>query len=165
MNNTQSAANQPAVSIQLRRSTVVLIAGMIAILAIGTVVAFTIGRSRETTYPVGSPQRAVSDYLRLLQSGQVDEAYLKSDIRGGPDSSGSLSREQFHAQFDSWGSQSHRVTLIRASTHQSEASVTVEISTFSGGTFGTSDQTNQQTFTLERVGRNWIITGPAYLSY
>jgi hypothetical protein len=146
---------------RMYRSLLVLLGGAGALLAAGVVVALVAVRQPETAYPAHSPQATVATFLRLLQNGQVDTAYPL--VRWKPIRSGQccqMDREQFHQQFDTWSQTPHRVTLIQAGTSGPDASVTVEIATFSAGAFGASDQTCRQTFTLVRQGGAWRITGP-----
>ncbi len=149
----------------MRRSVLGLIAGMAALLVAAGVVASYAAHQQDTVYPPDSPQAIVSSYLHLLQDGQVDRAYaLVSADRGAtPPDSGRITLQDFHRQYDAWGQRSHRVTLVRSHIEGSNASVTVDIATFSGGTFGAGDQTERQTFTLARQDGAWLITGPEYL--
>ena len=140
---------------RMYRSLLVLLGGAAALLAAGVVVALVAVRQPETAYPAHSPQGTVATYLRLLQDGKVDTAYALVDM--------DIDRERFHEQFDTWGQTPHRVTLLQADTNGPDASVTVEIATFSAGPFGASDRTSRQTFTLVRQGGAWRITGPEYL--
>ena len=142
---------------RMYRSLLVLLGGAGALLAAGVVVALVAVRQPETAYPAHSPQGTVATYLRLLQDGKVDTAYALVDM--------DIDRERFHEQFDTWGQTPHRVTLLQADTNGPDASVTVEIATFSAGPFGASDRTSRQTFTLVRQGGAWRITGDstAYL--
>jgi hypothetical protein len=102
----------------------------------------------------------VATYLRLLQGGQVDAAFQMTDFSGW---GSTMSLNNFHQQYDNWSQQSHRVVLVQSQVQSDTASITVDISTFSGGAFGASDQTYRQTFTLERRSTGWLITGPAYI--
>jgi hypothetical protein len=146
----------------LERSILLLIGGMGALLALGIAIALVAAHRPEASYPPGSPQQAVATYLRLLQDGKVDQAYAMTAFREGPNGF-RVPREQFNQMFGDWSSRSHRVTLLRASTKGSSATVQVEISAFSGNLFGGSDQTSRQTFTLSRRHGAWRITGPEYL--
>lgn len=146
---------------RLRRSMLILIASTILLLVVGIVVALAAGGQSATAYPRNSPQAAVTTYLRLLQSGQVDAAFQMTDF--GDVNMPLPLVNFFHQQYDNWSQQSHRVTLVQSQVHPDTASVTVDISTFSGGAFGASDQTNRQTFMLERVAGGWHITGPEYI--
>jgi hypothetical protein len=145
---------------RMYRSLLVLLGGAGALLAAGVVVALIAVRQPETAYPAHSPQATVATYLRLLQNGQVDTAYPL--VQWQPLRSGQcchMDREQFRQQFDYWGQTPHRVTLLQTGTSGPDASVTVEIATFSAGPFGASDQTCRQTFRLVRQGGAWRITG------
>ena len=145
---------------RIPRSLAVLIGGTIALLVVGTIVAIAASRQQETTFPPDSPQGTVATYLRLLQNGQVDEAYTLTQFEGVPYP---RTREQYHQQFDHWSQTPHRVTLVRSSLTGDRASVVVEISTFSADVFGTSDRTSSQTFTLVNRAGAWRITGPSYI--
>jgi hypothetical protein len=143
---------------RMYRSLLVLLGGAGALLAAGVVVALVAVRQPETAYPAHSPQATVATYLRLLQNGKVDAAYaLVATRRAGERFH--MDRESFHAEFDTWSQTPHRVTLLKAGTSGPDASVTVEIATFSAGAFGATDQTCRQTFTLVRQGGAWRITG------
>ncbi len=139
-------------------------AGAAALLLLGIVVAIVASRQPEATFPNGSPEAAVAAYVRLLQDGQVDDAYAKTAFAapaGSPDKS--MTRERFQQEFAQWGQRPHRVTLIRSSVNGDQANVVVEIATFTTSLMGASDQTQQQTFTLTRQGAAWLITGPEFL--
>jgi hypothetical protein len=144
---------------RMYRSLLVLLGGAGALLAAGVVVALVAVRQPETAYPAHSPQATVATYLRLLQNGQVDTAYPLVAFSRRSEQCCHMDREQFHQQFDTWSQTPHRVTLLKAGTSGPDASVTVEIATFSAGAFGASDQTCRQTFTLVRQGGAWRITG------
>ena len=143
---------------RLQRSLLILIVGTVLLLIVGVVVALAASGQAAPAYPRSSPQAAVTTYLRLLQSGQVDAAFQMTDFGDV-----NMPLGNFHQQYDNWGQQSHRVTLVQSQVHGDTASVTVDIATFAGGAFGASDQTNRQTFTLERVTGGWHITGPEYI--
>lgn len=146
---------------RMQRSMAILIAGVAVLLLIGVVFALVASRRPETTFPPDSPEGTVATYLRLLQDGQVDEAYALTALEDARP----MTLEDFHRQFDRWSQTPHRVTLLRSNAASERASVTVEISTFSSapGLFETADRTSQQTFTLVRREGTWLITGPRYL--
>ena len=115
--------------------------------------------------------RDVADYLRLLQNGQVDEAYALTAFEPapipapyGPPYLAPTTREGFHQAFDAWSQTPHQVVLLRSSVTGDRASVTVEVATFSPDVLGGGDRRSQQTFTLVRQNGAWRITGPSYLS-
>lgn len=141
-----------------QRSLLILIVSTILLLALGTVVALAAGDRAPAAYPRTSPQAAVSTYLRLLQSGQVDAAYQLTAF-----SDVNMSDINFHQEYDTWSQQSHRATLVQVQSSPDAANVTVDLATFSGGAFGASDQTSRQTFMLERFAGAWHITSPEYL--
>ena len=143
-----------------QRSLLILAAGTALLLLCGTVVGLAASHQSPPAYPRNSPQATVARYLRFLQSGQVDAAFQMTDFGGW---GATMSLENFHLQYDNWSQQAHRVTLVQAKVDGDTASITVDISTFSGGAFGASDQTNRQTFTLERISKGWLITGPEYI--
>ena len=142
---------------RMQRSILVLIGGVGALLVAGIVVALMAARQPEVAYPPESPEGTVATFLRLLQDGQVDQAYELVAME--------LDREAFHQRYGDWSQRAHRVTLVRGSTTGDRATVTVDVSTFSGGAFGASDYTNRETFTLERRNGTWRITGPEYLYF
>ena len=146
------------------RSLVVIAGGVGILLIVGIIVAVAGGRQPEARYPAGSPQGRVATYLRLLQDGQVDKAYALTALDGdGSSMEPAITLQRFHLQYDQWSQRSHRVILVRSSVAGGSASVTVDISAFSGGAFGASDTTNRQTFTLIRHAGAWRITGPQYV--
>ncbi len=142
---------------RVQRSVLLLVGGAIALLLAGVIVTLLVTGAPETVYPEDSPEGTVATYLRLLEDGEVEQAYALVSMR--------IDREQFRQQFSNWSERSHRVTLVRSSTDGDSATVVVDISTFSGGAFGASDQTNRQTFTLRRQNGSWRITGPEYLYF
>jgi hypothetical protein len=144
------------------RSLWIAIGGVAILLVAGIVSAAVLSRQHVASYPAGSPAWTVQRYLSYLQQGQVDQAYDMSNIQDGPFGE-PMTRAQFHQQFDNWSQTSHRVTLVRSSRHDDQASVDVAISSFSAGPFGSSSGTQRTTFTLERHGKHWVITGPFYL--
>ncbi len=143
-----------------QRSLLILAAGTALLLLCGTVVGLAAGHQSPPAYPRNSPQAAVATYLRLLQNGQVDAAFQMTDFGGWGTT---MSLDNFHQQYDTWSQRAHRVTLVQSQLTGDTASITVDISTFSGGAFGASDQTSRQTFTLERLSKGWLITGPEYI--
>ena len=140
------------------RSMALLLGGTLVLLVGGIVFALVAVRQPETTFPAGSPEAAVATYLRLLQNGQIDDAYAMTALP-----SPSLTRAYFHEQFDRWSQTPHRVTLLRSNTTGNQASVVVDISTFSPDIFGGGDRSSQQTFMLVRQDGAWRITWPDYL--
>src|SRR2546430_1728697 len=112
---------------RLDRPLLLMIGGMVALLALGIAVALIAAHRPEASYPPDSPQQAVATYLRLLQDGKVDQAYAMTAFREGPNGF-RVPREQFNQMFGDWSSRSHHVTLLRASTKGSSATVQVEIS-------------------------------------
>jgi len=147
-----------------------LVAGVAVLLLAGVAVAVIVSRQPAATFPPDSPQAAVADYLRLLQNGQVDEAYALTAFEPapipapyGPPYLAPTTREGFHQAFDAWSQTPHQVVLLRSSVTGDRASVTVEIATFSPDVLGGGDRRSQQTFTLIRQDGAWRITGPSYL--
>ena len=139
------------------RSFWVLICAVGLLLVAGVALALVVTQPNEASYPPNSPEGTVQRYVRFLQNGQVDRAYTMTDLE--------LTRQEFDDQFDSWNQTSHRVTLVRTYRSGSEAAVTVDVSTFSGGVYAASDMSERTTFTLERHGVEWRIAGPDYLPY
>lgn len=139
-----------------------VIGGAILLLIAGIVLSVVLSHSEQTvTYRPNSPQRTVQRYLNLLQSGKTDAAYSLTDITNfGP---GTMSRAQFDQQFASWSGTSHQVTMGSTMVAGRSATVTVEISSFSGGPFGASTGSNRVAITLEKIGGRWLVTGPPYL--
>lgn len=141
------------------RSVALLAGGAGLLLVAGVVLALLAPRRAETSFPPGSPEATVACYLRLLQDGQVDQAAALVDFDGPRP----LTSEQFHQQYDQWSRNTHRVTLLHSETSGEQASVRVEIATFSPGAFGAEDRTAQATFTLVRRDGAWRINDPPFL--
>lgn len=139
-----------------------LMAGVAVLLVAGVIVAVVASNQKAASYAPNSPEGTVQRYLTYLQNGEVDKAYDIGDLQYGPTGE-RMSRADFHQQFDSWSQTSHRVTLVRSMRSGNEATVTVDISSFSAGPLGSSNQTQRTTFTLVRQGKGWRITGPNYL--
>jgi hypothetical protein len=144
------------------RPFLAVIGGAALLIVAGIVVAVVVAHNRGTTqYSAGSPQGTVQRYLTLLQAGNTDRAYRMTQL---PEFGvGLMTRADFNQQFSSWGQTAHQVTLDSTRVSGSEASVTVQISSFSGGPLGASSNSNRVTFTLNRVHGRWLITGPTYL--
>lgn len=143
----------------LQRSVLALLGGAVALLLVGVVIAVAASRQPETTYPPGSPEATVADFVRLIEAGKLDEAYALTDIAG-------LTRERFDEQFDPAirGDSSRRVTLIRTNVDGDAATVVGAISTLSDpDSLDVSEYTNRQTYRLRRENGRWLITGPSYL--
>lgn len=136
------------------RSPLWLVGASVILVVLGVVMALLSARQPETTYPPDSPEGTVASFLRLLQDGQVDQAYTLVAMN--------LDRQEFQQRYADWSQQSHRVTLVRSSMRGDTATVTVDLATFSAGPFGAEDQTSRETFTLERKAGMWRITGPLY---
>ncbi|GAC1520404.1 MAG: hypothetical protein NVS2B16_27460 [Chloroflexota bacterium] len=163
MSATESVTTSAAIPRRMPRSILVLLGGISGLLLLGIVVALTIGRRSEVRYPAHSPEGTVATYLRLLQDGNLDQAYKLTHMSFDPGIGGPMSRAQFQQALGRWNERTHRVTLVRARHSGREASITVEISAFSSDVFGASDQTSRQTFTLVLLKGDWRITGPSYL--
>lgn len=133
------------------------VAGVIILLVIVGIVLSYAARRGDAAYPVGSPEATLSAYLRLLQDGQVDRAYALVDPATGS------TLQEFHQQYDAWNQRSHRVALVRSTVAGRSASITIDVTTFSAGSFGASDYSSRQTFTLTHAPGGWRITAPAYL--
>lgn len=166
----QAHAHRP--TLPLAPSLVALIAGAAALIVAGVVVAVIASRQPAASYPADSPQGTVATYLRLLQDGQVDEAYAVTSFEpaqypgpypGSYPLLAPMSRDQFHQAFDGWSQVPHQVVLLRSSTAADRASVTVEIASFRPDLLG-GDLRSHVTFTLVRTAGTWRITGPSYLA-
>jgi hypothetical protein len=142
----------------MQRSMLVMLIGTVVLLLAGVLVALVTAHRTPTTFPAGSPQATVATYLRLLQDGQVDDAYAMAAF-----DQPTMTRERYHQAFDHWNQQPHRVTLLRTTVTTDQATVTVEISTFTSTLLGAGDHSSQQTFTLLLRQGHWLVTGPPYL--
>lgn len=142
---------------------IAIIAGAVLLIVAGIVLAAVLSHTRQTvTYPPNSPAGTVQRYLTLLQNGKTDQAYRLTRISDyGP--VGTMTRAEFAQQFASWSQTSHQVTLDSTSVSRQDATVTVQISSFSGGPFGASSESNRAVFTLVKDIGRWLITGPPYL--
>jgi hypothetical protein len=148
----------------MRKSLLGRVGGTGALLVMGIVVALAAVRQPEAHYPAHSPEGTVATYLGLLQNGQVDSAYALTAMDAGSlPMEQPMSLENFHQQYDQWGQRTHRAVLVRSSVRGQVATVTVDLSSFTGSVFGASDTTNRLTFTLRRHAGGWLITGPAYI--
>ncbi len=145
-------------------STVTVVGGLGALLVVGVLVTVLAVRQPETTYRAGSPEAAVATYLRLLQEGRVDQAYALISPPDFSNYGNTMDRSAFHQEFDHWSQTSRRVTLVTTVVDGASASVTVDITQFSGSPLGAADQTNRQTITLVRKTGRWLVTGPAWLN-
>ncbi len=157
-----SSIKAPAHRVHVFKPLLVLLAGAGLLLVVGMVVALIAARQPEASFPPNTPEATVTTYLRLLQNGQVDEAFAMTALEAGPPFFENMTRERFHERFDAWSQSPHRVTLLRSSVSGDKASVTVEISTFRPDLFPAADRTAQQTFTLTQREGSWVITGPAF---
>jgi hypothetical protein len=149
---------------RVQRSMAFAIGGVALLVLVGVALTTIAARRPEASFAPDSPEGTVATYLRLLEQGQVDEAYAMTALeesRSFPEPR--MTREQFHRQFDRWSATPRRVTLLRTTMTGDVASVTVDIATFAPGPFGVDDRSAQQTFTLVRREGRWLITGPAYL--
>lgn len=138
-----------------------VIAGAVLLMGAGIALAAVRAHSQQAAYRPASPEGRVQRYFNLLQSGKTDQAYDMTAIADY--GSGFMTRWEFHQQFDSWSQSSHQVTLESTTVAGGHASVTVDISSFSGGPFGASAGSNRVTITLDKTQKGWIITGPPYL--
>lgn len=140
-----------------------IIAGAVLLIVAGIVLAAVLSRTEQTvTYAPNSPEGTVQRYLNLLQSGKIDAAYRLTRISNfGPE--GTMNRAEFAQQFAAWSQTSHQVTLDSTVVSRRDATVVVQISTFSGGPFSASSNSNRAVFTLSKIGGRWLITGPMYL--
>jgi hypothetical protein len=141
---------------------VAVIAGAVLLTVAGIIVAIVVTHNQGTTrYAPDSPEGAVQRYLNLLQDGKTDQAYRLTQIDGFD--GGVMTRAEFNQQFASWSQTSHQVTLNSTTVSGGDATVTVQISSFSGGPFGTSTDSTRVSITLTKTGGRWLITGPPYL--
>ncbi len=144
----------------MNRSLVVVVGCAVALLVAGAIVALVTARQPESTFPAGTPEAVVADYLRLLQSGDLDGAFALTSMQSG---SRPLPQESFQNQNQYWSQTPHRVTLISSKTNANQATVVVEIVTFQPDIFGTGDDSSRQTFLLARQDGEWRITSPERL--
>jgi len=146
--------------VRIHRSLAVVIAGTIALLVLGLIVAVIASRQPEASFPADSPQATVAAYLRYLQSGKVDDAFAltKFDNDGPP-----LTASRFHQQMDRWNQTPHRVTLLKTDVQGDRATVVVEVASFSPDAFASTDHSSRQSFTLIWRDGAWVITGPQFL--
>lgn len=147
----------------LPRLVVALLMGAGGVLLAGVVTAAVAARQSQPAIQPGSPQAAVATYVRDLQNGKLDAAYRMTRFMdtyygpvGGP--------QGFRAQYGGWGHQPHRVTLISSRADGSTAHVRVEIITYSDAVFGGGQTSRTVTFTVDRLGGRWYITGAEYPS-
>jgi hypothetical protein len=146
------------------RAFLAVIGGAVLLLLAGIVIAAVLAHTKQAvTYRPNSPEGTVQRYLNLLQDGKLDQAYRMTQITDyGP--GGTMTRAMFDQQFASWSQTSHQVTLLDPTTvGRGEATVPVQISSFSGGPLGASTDSNRVVFTLTKSGGHWLITGPPYL--
>ncbi len=140
----------------IQRSVLGLLAVSVVLLVVGVVVAIGTSRQPAASYPPGSPEATVAEFVRLIEDGEVDEPYELISVPG-------LSRERFRQQFSYGSEASRRVTLVRSDIEGDEATVVVDITTFSsGGTLGVSDYSYRETYRLHRESGRWLITSPEY---
>ncbi len=140
----------------IQRSVLGLLAGSVVLLVVGVVVAIATTRQPAASYQPGSPEATVAEFVRLIEDGELDEAYELTAIPG-------LSRERFQEQFNYRSETSRRVTLVRSDVEGEEATVVVDITTFSSGdTLGGSDYSYRETYRLRRESGRWLITSPEY---
>ncbi len=90
-------------AMRMQRSMVVIVGAALALLVAGIVVALVASRRAEAPYPPDSPEGTVATYLRLLQSGQADQAYGLAAM--------DRDRQDFIRQYGDWSRRSHRVPL------------------------------------------------------
>jgi hypothetical protein len=87
----------------------VLIAGLAGLLiAVTIVLAFALGDREAATFDAGTPERAVQDYLRAIDEGNLDAAYvlLSSEYRRTTSLADFTSRSRFSS-----GPNADRVTV------------------------------------------------------
>lgn len=143
----------------VHKSVLGLIAGALAVLLVGVVVSIAASRQPESTYPPGSPEATIAEFVRLIEDGQLEEAYELTSIPG-------LTQEEFVERFSYQGDASSRVTLVRSDVDGDTATVVVDVSTFSpDGPLDSSDYTYRETYQLRREAGRWVITGPEYFRF
>ena len=136
--------------------------------AIGVVVAVVAGiavttmAGGERTYPSGSPERALQDYLRAVSDRDATTAFsffapdLLSKCEPKP-------RESIANR----GSTTIRATLDRATTRDGVAEIRVRLSESYGndGPFGGGDSSFTQTFVLKQVDGQWRFAEAPWPTY
>jgi hypothetical protein len=147
---------------RIPRSFVVIFCAVVAIFVAGIVLALIEARRPETVFPPDSPEGVVATYLRQLQNGQTDDAFALTafDTTSGPRQ---VTASDFRNQNQQWQQQSHRVTLVHATTTGDQATVAVDVTRMSAGVFGGTDSTRRVTFQLKHTEAGWRITEPVFL--
>lgn len=131
-----------------------LVLGALLLVVAGAAVA-VVTRSSQTQYSTSTPVGTVQRYLELLQEGKTAQAYQMTELDVSP--------SQYTNMMQGWSSSSHRVTLVSSHQHGDTATVTVAISTFSSDPTATGTNSTQASFTLNRSGHRWLITGPDFI--
>lgn len=138
----------------------VIVAVVIAI-AVLAGIAVTLGTGGERTYPDGSAERTVQDYLHAVSDRDVTAAtsLLSTELVAR---CSAMAREPIANR----GSSGLRATLDRAVTRGETAEVHVRITeTFGAGPFGSNDSSQTVVFVLGRAGGQWHITEPPWPLY
>lgn len=130
-----------------------------AAVLVGVVVTATAGDA--DTYPDGSPERAVQDYLQAVRDRDVTSAiaFLAPDLaeRCSP---------TYREPITDRGATGLRATLDRATVRGEIAEVHVRITeTYGGGPFGANESTMTVVFILERMDGRWLFTEPPWPLY
>ncbi|MBV9121706.1 MAG: hypothetical protein JOZ39_13430 [Chloroflexi bacterium] len=141
------------------RSLAILIAAASALVVAGLVVGILAVRQPEATFPQGTPEATVAQYLRLRQSGNVEEAYALTSMQFA---NRPMDLAAFRSQNSHWGQTAHRVTMASSKTTGDQATVAVDVATFEPDFLG-GDSTARETFNLVRQSGSWRITSPTGL--
>ena len=137
-----------------------IVAAVIAVAVFaGVIVTLTAGGAE--TYPEGSPERAVQDYLRAVGDREATTAisFLSPELAAR---CSTTAREPIANR----GSSGLRATLDRATTRGETAEVHVRITeTYGSGPFGANESSQTVVFILARTDGQWRITEPAWPLY
>ncbi|MBM4410592.1 MAG: hypothetical protein FJ037_04580 [Chloroflexi bacterium] len=134
-----------------------ILAAVIAV-AVFAGILVTMGAGGADTYPEGSPERAVQDYLRAVGDREATTAlsFISPELAAR---CSTTSREPIASR----GSSGLRATLDRATTRGETAEVHVLITeTYGSGPFGANESNQTAVFILARTDGQWRFTEPPW---
>ena len=138
-----------------------LLAAVVVVLVIGAGVAASMMGGTARTYPEGSPERAVQQYLQAVASNDGPRAFefLSTDLAkrcAGYPREGISNR----------GRQSVRATLEQTTTRGDTATVRVTlIESYGNDPFGGGESNFSQVFELRQEGGQWRFSQPPWPIY
>jgi hypothetical protein len=150
--------------------SILIVGGIVLAIVVAAILAVLLaGQDRTTTFPEGTPERALQDYLAAVEAGDVDRAYalLSRSVQSQFDRESPAGKESFSRFVSSTRSRpdSRRIRIERVSLAPGgeAATITIAIDEFSGSGIDFNRSSYTRPVHMVREDGLWKVDEP-YLS-